>query len=209
MYEIVKITKKRNSNYNLYIKDYKEEKIEIHLDILYSYSLYAIREVDEETFEEMLLENQKKLAKQQALRILSSSSKTRKELINRLRQKKFTQDAVDYAMNFVDKYEFINEEDMAEKLVSGVYKHKKYSKKKIQNELRQKGIDYEVINELVSDIDDEEEYENAMHFAQKKYKSISAKDNETIKKRLISALSYRGFNYDIIRKVIDKIIYDD
>ncbi|WP_455089910.1 regulatory protein RecX [Peptoanaerobacter stomatis] len=209
MYEIVKITKKRNSNYNLYIKDYKEEKIEIHLDILYSYSLYAIREVDEETFEEMLLENQKKLAKQQALRILSSSSKTRKELINRLRQKKFTQDAVDYAMNFVDKYEFINEEDMAEKLVSGVYKHKKYSKKKIQNELRQKGIDYEVINELVSDIDDEEEYENAMHFAQKKYKSISVKDNETIKRRLISALSYRGFNYDIIRKVIDKIIYDD
>ncbi|MGP1599020.1 regulatory protein RecX [Peptoanaerobacter stomatis] len=209
MYEIVKITKKRNSNYNLYIKDYKEEKIEIHLDILYSYSLYAIREVDEETFEEMLLENQKKLAKQQALRILSSSSKTRKELINRLRQKKFTQDAVDYAMNFVDKYEFINEEDMAEKLVSGAYKHKKYSKRKIQNELRQKGIDYEVINELTSDIDDDEEYENAMHFAQKKYKSISAKDNETIKRRLISALSYRGFNYDIIRKVIDKIIYDD
>ncbi|MGP1410455.1 MAG: regulatory protein RecX [Peptoanaerobacter stomatis] len=209
MYEIVKITKKRNSNYNLYIKDYKEEKIEIHLDILYSYSLYSIREVDEETFEEMLLENQKKLAKQQALRILSSSSKTRKELINRLRQKKFTQDAVDYAMNFVDKYEFINEEDMAEKLVSGAYKRKKYSKRKIQNELRQKGIDYEVINELVSDIDDDEEYENAMHFAQKKYKSISTKDNETIKRRLISALSYRGFNYDIIRKVIDKIIYDD
>lgn len=112
-------------------------------------------------------------------------------------------------MSFVDNYEFINEEDMAEKLVSGAYKRKKYSKRKIQNELRQKGIDYEVINELTSDIDDDEEYENAMHFAQKKYKSISAKDNETIKRRLISALSYRGFNYDIIRKVIDKIIYDD
>ncbi|EHL14605.1 hypothetical protein HMPREF9630_01054 [Peptoanaerobacter stomatis] len=209
MYEIVKITKKRNSNYNLYIKDYKEEKIEIHLDILYSYSLYSIREIDEKKFEEMLIENQKKLAKQQALKILSSSSKTRKELIIKLRQKKFTQDAVDYAMSFVDNYEFINEEDMAEKLVSGAYKRKKYSKRKIQNELRQKGIDYEVINELTSDIDDDEEYENAMHFAQKKYKSISAKDNETIKRRLISALSYRGFNYDIIRKVIDKIIYDD
>lgn len=209
MYEIVKITKKRNSNYNLYIKDYKEEKIEIHLDILYSYSLYSIREIDEKKFEEMLIENQKKLAKQQALKILSSSSKTRKELIIKLRQKKFTQDAIDYAMSFVDNYEFINEEDMAEKLVSGAYKRKKYSKRKIQNELRQKGIDYEVINELTSDIDDDEEYENAMHFAQKKYKSISAKDNETIKRRLISALSYRGFNYDIIRKVIDKIIYDD
>lgn len=87
MYEIVKITKKRNSNYNLYIKDYKEEKIEIHLDILYSYSLYSIREIDEKKFEEMLIENQKKLAKQQALKILSSSSKTRKELIIKLRQK--------------------------------------------------------------------------------------------------------------------------
>ena len=80
MYEIIKITKKRNSNYNLYIKDYRDEKIEIHLDILYSYALYKNYEIDDDTFAQMLIENEKKLAKQRVLKILATANKTKKEM---------------------------------------------------------------------------------------------------------------------------------
>lgn len=209
MYEILKITKKRNSNFNLYIKDYKEEKIELHLDILYEYKLYSRDEIDDEEFEQMLIDNQNKLAKQQAFKILASSSKTKKELILKLKQKKFSQEAIDYAMSFVDEYKFIDEEDIAEKLVEGSYKRKKYSKRMIASQLRQKGIDSEIIQNSISDIDDDEEFENAMHFAQKKYKSISNKDKETIKRKIGSALTYRGFNYSIIKRVIEEILESD
>lgn len=209
MYEILKITKKRNSNFNLYIKDYKEEKIELHLDILYEYKLYSRDEIDDEEFEQMLIDNQNKLAKQQAFKILASSSKTKKELILKLKQKKFSQEAIDYAMSFVNEYKFIDEEDIAEKLVEGSYKRKKYSKRMIASQLRQKGIDSEIIQNSISDIDDDEEFENAMHFAQKKYKSISNKDKETIKRKIGSALTYRGFNYSIIKRVIEEILESD
>lgn len=209
MYEILKITKKRNSNFNLYIKDYKEEKIELHLDILYEYKLYSRDEIDDEEFEQMLIDNQNKLAKQQAFKILASSSKTKKELILKLKQKKFSKEAIDYSMSFVDEYKFIDEEDIAEKLVEGSYKRKKYSKRMIASQLRQKGIDSEIIQNSISDIDDDEEFENAMHFAQKKYKSISNKDKETIKRKIGSALTYRGFNYSIIKRVIEEILESD
>lgn len=205
MYEIIKITKKRNSNYNLYIKDYKEEKLEIHLDILYDYKLYSIKEIDDEAFEKMLSDNQNKLAKQQAFKLLTSSSKTKKELITKLKQKKFSQESINYAMSFVDEYGFIDEENIAQRLVEGKYKRKKYSKRAMMSRLKQKGIDSSIVEDSLSDIDDEEEYENAMYFAQKKYKSLSNKDGETIKRKIYSALTYRGFSYCTIRKVIDAL----
>ena len=206
MYYIEKITKKRNENYNLYIQDYSKEKIEIHLEIIYEYKLHSKSHIEDEEFEELLEKNQKKLSKQYALKTLAKSSKTKKELISKLKQKRFSNTAIDYAMSFIDEYDFIDEENIAQNLVENKYKNKKYSKRKIQNELRQKGIDYEIINELTGDIDDEEEYENAMYFAKKKLRTISTKDKDSIKRRLGSALNYRGFNYSIIRKVIDEII---
>ena len=63
MYKILKITKKLNGNFNLYIKDYKDEKVEVHLETLYSYKLLSKKEMDENEFEDMLVENEKKLAK--------------------------------------------------------------------------------------------------------------------------------------------------
>ena len=86
MYKILKITKKLNGNFNLYIKDYKDEKLEVHLETLYSYGLLSKKEMDEKEFEDMLAENEKKLAKQKALKTLSMANKTKNDLILKLKQ---------------------------------------------------------------------------------------------------------------------------
>ena len=199
MYEIIKITKKRNSNYNLYIKDYRDEKIEIHLDILYSYALYKNYEIDDDTFAQMLIENEKKLAKQRVLKILATA-------ILKLRERKFSKDAIDYAIKFVDEYNFVNEENIAQNLVEGSYSRKKYSKRAMVSKLRQKGIESSIIENTVSLIDDDTEYKNALYFAEKKIRSISDEDIYKVKRKLISALSYRGFSYDIIQKVTKEVL---
>ena len=90
MYKILKITKKLNGNFNLYIKDYKDEKVEVHLETLYSYKLLSKKEMDENEFEEMMSENEKKLAKQKVLKMLSMANKTKKELVLKLKQSKFS-----------------------------------------------------------------------------------------------------------------------
>ena len=206
MYEIIKITKKRNSNYNLYIKDYRDEKIEIHLDILYSYALYKNYEIDDDTFAQMLIENEKKLAKQRVLKILATANKTKKEIILKLRERKFSKDAIDSAIKFVDEYNFVNEENIAQNLVEGSYSRKKYSKRAMVSKLRQKGIESSIIENTVSLIDDDTEYKNALYFAEKKIHSISDEDIYKVKRKLISALSYRGFSYDIIQKVTKEVL---
>lgn len=206
MYKILKITKKLNGNFNLYIKDYKDEKLEVHLETLYSYKLLSKKEMDEKEFEEMMSENEKKLAKQKALKTLSMANKTKKELILKLKQSKFSTEAIDYAMTFVDKYDFIDEENIAKTLVEGKYSKKRYSKMAMISKLRQKGISSDVIGDSVKDIGDDEEFENAMYFAQKKLRTIRDDDKYKVRNKLMSALSYRGFSYDIIRRVSEDLL---
>lgn len=206
MYKILKITKKLNGNFNLYIKDYKDEKLEVHLETLYSYGLLSKKEMDEEEFEEMMSENEKKLAKQKALKTLSMANKTKKELILKLKQSKFSTEAIDYAMTFVDRYDFIDEENIAKTLVEGKYSKKRYSKRAMMSKLRQKGISSDVIGDSVKDIGDDEEFENAMYFAQKKLRTIRDDDKYKVRNKLMSALSYRGFSYDIIRRVSEDLL---
>lgn len=208
MYKILKITKKLNGNFNLYIKDYKDEKVEVHLETLYSYKLLSKKEMDENEFEEMMSENEKKLAKQKALKTLSMANKTKKELVLKLKQSKFSTEAIDYAMTFVDKYDFIDEENIAKTLIEGKYSKKRYSKRAMMSKLRQKGISSDVIGDSVKDIGDDEEFENAMYFARKKLRTIRDDDKCKVRNKLMSALSYRGFSYDIIRRVSENILKD-
>ena len=206
MYKILKITKKLNGNFNLYIKDYKDEKLEVHLETLYSYGLLSKKEMDENEFEEMMSENEKKLAKQKALKTLSMANKTKKELVLKLKQSKFSTEAIDYAMTFVDKYDFIDEENIAKTLVEGKYSKKRYSKRAMISKLRQKGISSDVIGDSIKDIGDDEEFENAMYFAQKKLRTIRDDDKYKVRNKLMSALSYRGFSYDIIKRVSEDLL---
>ena len=162
--------------------------------------------MDENEFEEMLAENEKKLAKQKALKTLSMANKTKKELILKLKQSKFSTEAIDYAMTFVDRYDFIDEENIAKTLVEGKYSKKRYSKRAMMSKLRQKGISSDVIGDSVKDIGDDEEFENAMYFAQKKLRTIRDDDKYKVRNKLMSALSYRGFSYDIIRRVSEHLL---
>lgn len=206
MYKILKITRKRNSNFNLYIQNYKYEKLEVHLEILYEFNIHREKELDEVEFSKLMEINEKKLAKQQAIKILTSSSKTKKEIILKLKEKNFSKDSIQYALSFIEEYKLIDEESIAENLVKGSYFKKKYSKRMITSKLRQKGIDSNIVENLLTDFDEENEYENALYYAKKKLKLVNSTDKNVIKRKLFSTLNYRGFNYSTIQKVIKEII---
>ena len=90
--------------------------------------------------------------------------------------------------------------------MEGKFRKNKYSKRHIQNTLRQKGISSEIISDLTSDIDSDEELEKALFYAGKKLRSLRNADTEEIKRKLRSTLSYRGFDYEIINKAIRKTL---
>lgn len=72
----------------------------------------------------------------------------------------------------------------------------------MKNELQLKGVERDVIDEMV---DDEQDETFAYQAAQKKARSLlnqSAMDFNTFRNKLGPFLQRRGFNYDVIKRVV-------
>lgn len=88
------------------------------------------------------MEQQQKEVRKKALKLLEHMDRTEKGLTDRLRQAGFSDDAVQYAMDYVKSYGYINDARYARNYIA--YRLETKSKQRILQELGQKGIDREV-----------------------------------------------------------------
>ena len=85
-----------------------------------------------------------------------------------------------------------------------------WGERKIKEKLLQKGIKYDIVNNAMADIvDNEILYQNALTAGLKKKKSIEKYENRKQKDKLFAFLSSRGYKYDIVKKVIDEIFTNE
>lgn len=75
------------------------------------------------------------------------------------------------------------------------------SKRLLRLELRRKGIDPEVIDEVLEGTDDEE---SAYRAAQRKGRTLG-KDYETFRRKLSAFLGRRGFSYGVINRTVERL----
>ena len=78
----------------------------------------------------------------------------------------------------------------------------------IKQELLQKGVDMQIISNVLSNIDSDIETENLRKIALKQYKKIASKESNTYKQKgkLFSYLKSKGYKNEDIYTVIDSII---
>jgi len=88
-------------------------------------------------------------------------------------------------------------------------RQKKLSKRTIAQELRTKGVAQDIIDETVSKIDDEDDYQMAFGLAEKKFRSCSHLDHEVIYRRISSLLARKGFNHSITARIMRELMGQD
>ena len=76
------------------------------------------------------------------------------------------------------------------------------SRRLIELELKQKGVDAETIAEATAGVDDEP---SAYRAAQRKARSLARLDHSSFRKRLGDFLKRRGFNYELVNRTIDRV----
>ncbi len=69
-------------------------------------------------------------------------------------------------------------------------------------ELRHKGVDPEVIDEVLDGIDDEE---SAYRAAQKRGRTLAKEDYETFRRKLGAFLRRRGFSYGVVNRTTERL----
>ena len=125
------------------------------------------KELEADVYQRILTEVLLGRAKERALYLLKSSGKTEAWMKKKLKEAGYPEEAVDYAMNFLKEYGFINDRAYAESYVRS-YGNRK-SRRQLVYELSQKGVSQEEISEAFSQnqVDD---MENARQLLRKRLK---------------------------------------
>jgi len=204
--KIIKIQK--TTRKNLYKITFDNDlEIQLYTEILLKFKLRSGDIIEEKDLKDILLQNQIYEAKNTSLRLLAKRMRTEKEIIDKLKQKKFEDSIITQTINELKRINLINDEEFVDKFINNtITLNKNYGRYALLNKLIKFGISKNLANERISKLlTDNDEYETALSAAKKKLLNLKRYDESKKIQRLISFLSGRGYNWDIIKKVLSEL----
>ena len=190
--------KKNNDRVNIYVDG--EFFMAVFTELIYTFNLKKGMEIDQNNLTYILKEEMYIKAKNKALNILSKADQSEKKIREKL-SSEFEEDTIDIVIEFLLKNKFIDDDLLAQKIVNTNVNLNKCGRNKIKQNLYNKGICIQSINEAISEIDKDVEFENAMYLAKKRYERVKNEDKRKIYQKISQHLAYKGFDYDIIKRV--------
>ena len=145
-----------------------------------------------------LLEMLYNRAKERALYIIEGAYKTKKQIRDKLADSSYPELIIDKVICFLQEYNFVNDYEYACMYID--YKSNQKSKKQIIQDLYQKGISKNDINNAIEDkqLNDEKSLKNIV---QKKINSYNIEDKSELNK-LYQFLLRKGYSYTDINNIL-------
>lgn len=188
------------------------ERINLHVDghfllgvnaeIVFRMGLELGQELLPDQLEQLQDEEAKQRAVDRALNYLSFRPRSREEVRRYLRRKETPPEIIEAALERLDRLDFVNDRAFASFWIESREQFSPRGAHALKNELRMKGVDREVVDELV---DDEKDEERALLAGRKKALSllrIPTMDFPTFRTRLGSFLQRRGFGYEVATRTV-------
>lgn len=202
----IEAQKRSKDRVNIYVDE--EYFMAVYAELVYTHSLKKGMEIDKNSLESLLHDEMYMKAKNKALSILSKSDQSEKKLREKLLND-YDENIVEEVIEFLKGYKLIDDNLLAEKIVHDNMNLSKFGKNKIKQNLYNKGIAASDIQDAISQIDPDEEYENAKYLAEKRLKRLKGEDKNKINQKIYQHLAYKGFNYDIIKRVLRELLNFD
>ncbi len=141
-----------------------------------------------------------------ALNYLARQPRTERCTREYLQKKQYEDSIVSQTIEYLRKKNYINDLEYAQWFIQSRSRNNPKSRWALSHELRQKGIETEVFSPLLEEID-----EQSLAFAavQRKIETWKKQyDREKCKKKIFSYLSCRGFGFQMIQTVWEKVEQD-
>lgn len=137
-----------------------------------------------------------------ALRYMSPRPRSEVEIRTRLRRHGFDTETIRKVLAELKKQGLVDDVAFAQFWRENRENFRPRSRRLMELELKQKGVDAEIIAEATIDVDDDQ---GAYRAAQKKARSFSGLDYPSFRKHMGSFLKRRGFDYELSNRIIDRI----
>jgi len=147
-------------------------------------------------------------AKRMATKFLNTRRRTEKEVRDKLWKEKFSEKILDEIIDDLKNSGLIDDEAFATAFIHDKRITKPVSSRQLTQELRKKGVAKVIIENILSESDQEEgEEDRALKVATKKWEQLQARetDEKKRKQKLAAFLGSRGFEYQVIKDVLRKL----
>jgi regulatory protein len=143
-----------------------------------------------------------------ALNLLTHRGRSERELRQRLRLKGYTPEAIEAAIGKVVAWGYLDDERFAAAWVEQRQAGKPRSRRALANELREKGVDREIVETTLAEAEIDE-IADARELAADKWRKEASLEPDKRRQRTAAFLARRGYGWDVVKPVLDGLDNDE
>ena len=194
--EITAIEPRRKRLSQLYLDG--EAAVKVDTETLLKAGWKPGMEISDEELHELLQESEARRAKEKALYLLEYRSHSKKELADKI-SRTTSREAAEAAVERMEELGLVNDESYARQLAEYLMERKGYGVRRARQELLQKGIDRELVEEILEE-QAPDPREKLREIVERKYQDRLG-DGKGYR-RTAAALQRLGYGYEDIRAVL-------
>lgn len=177
----------------------------IDLENFVKLDLKVEQEISDEELEKIIKKAEFQKTLDKLLRFGTLRPRSEKEINNWFRRKKVHESLHEELFNRLKRLDLVDDEKFAKWWVEQRIQFKYKSKKDIEYELKNKGIKNEVISQVLSEINIDEE-KTAEKLLEKKVYKWKNLPQRLAKRKMSQYLAGKGFSWEIVEKVVKKLL---
>ena len=174
----------------------------VNAAIVLQMGLRLQQELSPDQLERLQSEEAEQRAVDRALNYLSYRPRSREEVRRYLRRKETPPEVIEAALARLDRLDFVNDRTFSGFWIESREQFSPRGARALKNELRMKGVERDIVDEMVNDEQDEE---RAIRAGRKKALVLVNAPNidyATFRNRLGSFLQRRGFGYQVTTRTV-------
>lgn len=170
------------------------------------YDLHEGGEMDADLLEKLQHADKLRKAKKRALYLLGSRMYCWNELYKKLLPT-YGEEASKAAADAMQEYGYIDDEDYARKLAQRLIHGKRYGMGKTRWEMQRRGLDRNLIEDVLAEYSDDDIDGEIMHLLETKYaEKLSDPDD---RRRTMAALARRGYGWSQVKRCVERLELSD
>jgi regulatory protein len=200
---ITDIVPKRKKLSAIYIDGEYAVKIDTETIIASNFSVGS--EITDEQLKELIDSSEEKRAKEKALWLLSSRDHSKRELETKIRRTA-TADSAKKAVERMEELGLVNDEKFARRYAEELINVKHLSVRGAKYKLTEKGIDKDLADEILEELDPDQREHIEILIERKYRKNLS---DEKGRRKAVAALQRMGYSWGDIKAVMSNYFEDE
>lgn len=193
--------KKIKNKYRVYFDN--DLKIDLNDNIILKYELLLKKEIDQKTFDKMILDNNKEDIYNKAVNYISIKIRSKEEIYDYLNKKGYEKEDIVNTIDRLKKNNLLNDDLYIKSYIHDKFYLSSDGLNKIKKYLLDLKLDENIIDNYLDEIDREEIIDKLNKLVDKKIKSTKSYSGNILRLRLINYFYELGYDKNDIEEVLN------